>query len=163
MHGTPLKVNIKGMKIDQYQNLLNSGRAYYGDYLTGTVNATGFGEYTASGTIKETLSSTLSQHLMMLNKIRQKVPALSMGQYSAQDGMAFVRRYTKGNVDSLAVVAISNSASFTGLPKGTYVDLVTGDRKTVNDGHLYASVSEKGSVAIYVLENSYTGRLDRIS
>ena len=153
---------MKGMKIDQYQNLSNSGRAYFGEYLTGTVNATGFGQYTASGIVKDTLNSTLSQHLMMLNKIRQKVPALSMGQYSAQDNMAFVRRYTKGNIDSLAVVAISGGSTFTGLPQGTYVDLVTGDRKTITNGTLNVSVSGKGNLAVYVLENGYTGRLDKI-
>ena len=153
---------MAGKKIDQYQNLSNSGRAYYGDYLAGSVNATGFGEYSASGTVKDTLSSTLSQHLMMLNKIRQKVPALSMGQYSAQDNMAFVRRYTKGNIDSLAVVAISGGSTFTGLPRGTYVDLVTGTRQTVNNGTLNVSVNGKGNLAVYVLENSYTGTLSKI-
>ena len=155
---------MAGKKIDQYQNLSNSGRAYYGDYLTGTVNATDFGVYTASGTVKNTLDSTLSQHLMMLNKIRQKVPALSMGQYSAQSSsMAYVRRYTKGNIDSLAVVAVSSGASFSGLPAGTYVDLVSGDRKTVSNGSLNISLNSKGSVAVYVLENSYTGTLTKIS
>jgi glycosidase len=153
---------MKGMKIDQYQNLSNSGRAYYGEYLSGSVTATGFGQYTASGTVKDTLNSTLSQHLMMLNKIRQKVPALSMGQYSAKDNMAFVRRYTKGNIDSLAVVAISSGSTFTGLPQGTYVDLVTGDRKTITNGTLNVSISGKGNLAVYVLENSYTGRLEKI-
>lgn len=154
---------MKGMKIDQYQNLSNSGRAYFGEYLSGSVTATGFGQYTASGTVKDTLNSTLSQHLMMLNKIRQKVPALSMGQYSAKDNMAFVRRYTKGNIDSLAVVAISSGSTFTGLPQGTYVDLVTGDRKTITNGTLNVSVSGKGNLAVYVLENSYTGKLSKIS
>lgn len=155
---------MKGKPIDTYQNLSNSGRAYFGEYLAGTVTATGFGEYTASGTVKDTLGATLSQHLIMLNKIRQKVPALSLGQYSAKDdSMAFIRRYTKGNIDSLAAVAISSGTTFTGLPNGTYVDLVTGDRKVINNGTLSISVEGKGNVAIYVLENSYTGRLDRIS
>ena len=85
-----------------------------------------------------------------------------MGQYSAQDNMAFVRRYTKGNIDSLAVVAISGGSTFTGLPQGTYVDLVTGDRKTITNGTLNVSVSGKGNLAVYVLENGYTGRLDKI-
>ena len=151
----------KGNKIDTYPTLTNSGRAYYGDYLDGNVTATGFGSYTASGTVKNTLNYTLAKHLQQLNKIRLKVPALSKGQYSPKDNMAFVRRYTKGNVDSLAVVAISNGATFTGLPQGTYVDLVTGNRVTSN-GTLSISLSEKGSVAIYVLENSYTGTLTKV-
>jgi len=154
---------MKGKKIDQYQNLSNSGRAYYGDYLQGTVNATGFGSYTASGEVEKTLNSTLSKHLMMLNKIRLKVPALSMGQYSAFDNMAFVRRYTNGNIDSLAAVAISNSTTFNGLPNGNYVNLVTGERKPVNNGTLSVSVGEKGSLAVFVLENAYTGTLTKIS
>ena len=76
--------------------------------------------------------------------------------------MSFVRRYTKGNIDSLAVVAISEGASFSGLPHGTYVDLITGNRVNVDDT-LNISLSGQGSVAIYVLENSYTGTLGKIS
>ena len=153
----------KGKTIDYYQHLSESGRAYFGDYLKGTVKATDFGVYTATDTVNNTLNSTLSKHLQKLNKIRLKVPALSKGQYSAQDNMAFVRRYTKGNIDSLAVVAISNGATFNGLPRGTYVDLVSGDRKTVNNGTLSISVSGQGNLAVYVLENSYTGTLSQIN
>ena len=156
----------KGKTIDEGPKLLleNSGRAYYGDHLKGTVTASDFGVYTASGTVKDTLDSTLSKHLQQLNKIRLKVPALSKGQYSAHNNqMAFVRRYTKGGIDSLAVVAISNTATFNSLPNGTYVDVVTGTRKTVSNGTLTANVNGgQGSVAIYVLENSYTGTLSQI-
>lgn len=153
-----------GEKIDNYQNLGNSGRAYYGDYLEGTVSANNFGDYTASGTINNTLNSTLSKHLQKLNKIRQKVPALSKGQYTAQDGsMSFVRRYTKGSVDSLAVVSISGGATFSSLPNGTYVDLVSGNRKTVTNGTLnITNVNGQGNLAVYVLQNSYTGTLSQI-
>ena len=59
--------------------------------------------------------------------------------------VAFVRRYTNGNIDSLAAVAISNSTTFNGLPNGNYVNLVTGERKPVNNGTLSVSVGEKGS------------------
>lgn len=154
---------MAGKPIDQYRNLSNSGRAYYGEHLEGNVTATGFGEYTASGTVQNTLNSTLSKHLMMLNKIRQKVPALSMGQYSAQDNMAFVRRYTKGDIDSLACVSISSGTEFNGLPNGTYVNLVTGERKTVSNGRLNVTVSGQGNLAVFVLENSYTGTLTRVN
>ena len=99
---------------------------------------------------------------MKLNKIRQKVPALSMGQYTAQDNLAFVRRYTANGIDSLAVVAISNTATFSGLPNGTYVNLLTGERKPVSNGSLTASVSGQGNLAVYVLENSSTGTLTQI-
>ena len=100
----------------------------------------------------------------MLNKIRLKVPALRKGQYTpVGGGMSFVRRYSSGGVDSLACVAISGGQTFTGLPSGTYVDLVSGNRTTVNNGSLNVSVSGQGNVAIYVLENSSTGTLSKIS
>ena len=155
----------KGMTIDKYQDLGNSGRAYFGDYLTGSISTRSFGDIdSANGNVSSTINSELSRHLRQLNKIRLKVPALSKGQYSAQDGkMAFVRRYTKGSVDSLAVVAISETASFSGLPNGTYVDLITGHRATVSNGSLTATVTGgQGALAVYVLENSYTGTLTQI-
>ncbi len=154
----------KGMTIDEGPNIAleNSGRAYFGDHLQGNVTATDFGVYSASGTVQSTLNYTLAQHVRQLNKIRLKVPALRRGQYTGGSNMSFVRRYTKGNIDSLAVVAISEGASFSGLPHGTYVDLITGNRVNV-DGTLNISLSGQGSVAIYVLENSYTGTLGKIS
>ena len=157
-----------GKTIDEGPNLAlkDSGRAYFGDHLEGTVTATGFGSYTASGEVQNTLNSTLSKHLQMLNKIRLKVPALRRGQYTTSGcsgSMSFIRRYTVGNVDSLACVAISSGSTFSNLPSGTYVDLVSGNRTTVNSGSLTANVSGQGSIAIYVLENSSTGTLGKIS
>ena len=154
----------KGKVIDEGPNLAlkDSGRAYYGANIEGTVKATDFGKYTASGTVNNTLNKTLCKHLIMLNKIRAKVPALRRGQYKSFGNMAFVRRYKVGSVDSLAVVSISGGASFSGLPSGTYVDLVSGDRKSVS-GTLNTNTNGRGNVSIYVLENSYTGHLDKIS
>ncbi|MCR4562661.1 MAG: starch-binding protein [Bacilli bacterium] len=156
-----------GKTIDEGPNiaLANSGRAYYGDHLEGSVNATGFGDYTASGEVASTLNSTLCKHLMKLNKIRQMVPALRRGQYSTSGvngGMAFVRRYTVGSTDSLACVSISGGASFSGLPNGKYVDLVSGDVKNVTSGSLSTSQSGQGSLRVYVLENSSTGSLSKV-
>ncbi len=156
----------KGKTIDEGPNiaLKDSGRAYYGDNLEGTVKATDFGKYTASGTVKNTLSKTLAKHLQTLNKIRLKVPALRRGQYKSVGELAFIRRYTVGSVDSLACVSISNGATFTGLPAGNYVDLISGTKKSVaNNGSLSTSNSGKGSISIYVLENSSTGTLTKIS
>ena len=159
----------KGCTIDEGPNLAlaKSGRAYYGDHLEGNVTATGFGEYTASGEVNNTLNSTLSKHLQMLNKIRLKVPALRRGQYTTGNvsgpGMAYTRRYTVGSIDSLACVTVSGGATFTNLPNGTYVDLVSGNRINVSNGSLTANISGQGSVAVYVLENSYTGTLSKIS
>lgn len=157
----------KGKTIDQGPNILlsESGRAYYGDHITGSIKAQDFGVYTASGNVKTTLDSTLSQHLIKLNKIRQAVPALTMGQYTTSNvngEMAFIRRYTDNTIDSLALVAVSSGATFTSIPNGTYVDVVSGDRKTVSNGTLTISNFSKGGLRVYVYENSTTGTLSQI-
>ena len=145
-----------------------SGRAYFGDHLEGTISADGTGEYSASGAIKETLDSTLSQHIMRLNQIRAAVPALRKGQYSFENcngSNAFKRRYTSNNVDSFAVVSISGSATFTGLPAGKYIDVVSGDVQTIGEGGTIKSKnSGQGSMAVYVnatLDPSITGKIGK--
>ena len=142
----------KGKKIDDGENtpLSETGRAYYGANLEGTVTATGFGNYTATGTVKNTLSHNLAKHLQMLNKIRLQVPALRRGQYKSFGDLKFVRRYTAGGIDSVAAVAISGGCTFTGLPNGTYRDLVSGNTKNVSGGTLSVDVSGKGNLAVYV-------------
>ena len=96
----------------------------------------------------------MAQHIIRLNQIRRKVPALQKGQYST-DGcsgnIAFKRRYTDNGVDSFACVAINGGATFTGVPSGTYVDLVTGDKKsgsTITTGSI-----GQGNMRVYVLQN----------
>lgn len=144
----------KGAVIDVGPNkpLSETGRAYFGSNLEGNVTASDFGKYTASGTVNTTLSKPLAKHLQQLNQIRRAVPALQKGQYSAVGGggMSFVRRYTKNGVDSLACVAISGGGNFTGLPNGTYIDAVTGDRKTVSNGTLNVSGLGKANMRVYV-------------
>ncbi|MET7401567.1 carbohydrate binding domain-containing protein [Dactylosporangium sp. NPDC005572] len=148
----------KGARIDCGPTcpLATTGRAYYGDKLQGTVVASGYGVVSSvSGQVATTLSQPLVRHLQRLNQIRRAVPALQMGQYST-DGvsggpMAFKRRYTGGTVDSFALVAISASATFTGVPNGTYTDAVTGDVRVVTNGTLTATVSGKGAMRVYVL------------
>ena len=138
--------------------LASTGRAYFGDHIEGSVTATDFGEWTnASGAVAATLEKPLPKHLADLNKIRRAVPALQKGQYS-NDGcngsMAFKRRFTKNGVDSFVLVTISGGATFSGVPGGTYVDVVTGDKKTVSEGGtLSASCSGSGNARIYVLQN----------
>ena len=63
----------RGLVIDDGPNgpLSNTGRAYFGGYITGDVEATDFGQYTASGNVNATLNHDLAQHLIRLNKIRQ--------------------------------------------------------------------------------------------
>ena len=123
----------RGSVIDKGPNgpLSNTGRAYFGGYITGDVEASDFGEYKASGNVEATLNHDLAQHLIRLNKIRQAVPALRKGQWTdegcaANGGIAFKRAYK----DSYALVALNGGATFTGCPAGTYTDLVTGKTYT---------------------------------
>lgn len=160
----------KGEQIEPWYNgnrvpYNKSGRAYFGDHLEGSVSADGTGEYSASGAIKDTLDSTLSQHIMRLNQIRAAVPALRKGQYKSYGDMKFVRRYTSNEIDSVAVVSISGSASFSGLPAGTYIDVVSGDKQTIGEGGtITTNNSGKASMAVYVnatLDPSITGKIGK--
>jgi len=135
--------------------LSTTGRAYFGDNITGSVTATDFGKYTgASGNVATTLQKPLAKHLQQLNQIRRAVPALQKGQYTTKNvsggNMAFTKRYTANGVDSLACVAISGGATFTGLPDGLYIDAVTGDRQTVSGGRLTVPSIGKGNMRVYV-------------
>jgi len=131
--------------------LEQTGRAYFGNNITGNVTATDFGKYTgASGNVASTLNKPLAKHLQQLNQIRRAVPALQMGQYASVGNMAYVRRYTKGGVDSLACVAISGGATFKNIPNGKYIDAVTGDVKTVTNGTLTSPSVGKGNMRVYV-------------
>lgn len=156
----------KGELIDKGTliSLENSGRAYFGDYLEGTVNATDFSEYTASGTVADTLASPLSKHLSKVNAIRRAIPALQKGQYTASStyvtggDMSYVRRYTDDNTDSLALVSISSGATFKNIPNGKYVDAVTGDVKYVTDGTLTVPELAKSNMRVYVCcASGFTG------
>ena len=156
----------KGELIDKGTliSLENSGRAYFGDYLEGTVNATDFSEYTASGTVADTLASPLSKHLSKVNAIRRAIPALQKGQYTASStyvtggDMSYVRRYTDDNTDSLALVSISSGATFKNIPNGKYVDAVTGDVKYVTDGTLTVTELAKANMRVYVCcASGFTG------
>lgn len=152
----------KGQIIDDGPScpLSTTGRAYFGDYLEGSVTANDFGEYTASGKVNTTLNSTLSQHLIKLNKIRRAVPALQKGQYTSVGNMCFKRGYTDPDTGekSFACVAVTNGATFSGVPNGTYIDAVTGDTKSVTNGTLSISAPGKGNCRVYVLSsNGYKG------
>ena len=145
----------KGCKVDAGGTdmpVKNSGRAYFGEYLEGSVTATDFCEYTASGNVAQTLNADLAQHIIRLNKIRAAVPALRKGQYTwdgctASGGYAFKRAYK----DSYALVAINGGAEFTGCPSGTYVDLVTGESYTPSNGTITVSApATQGQLRVLV-------------
>ena len=147
----------KGQVIDVGPNapLSTTGRAYFGDNIEGNVTATDFGKYTgASDAVATTLNKPLAKHLQQLNQIRRAVPALQKGQYTTKNvsggNMAYTKRYTANGVDSLACVAISGGATFTGLPDGLYIDAVTGDRQTVSGGRLTVPSIGKGNMRVYV-------------
>ena len=157
----------KGQVIDVGPNapLSETGRAYFGDYLEGTVTATDFSEYTATGEVKATLESPLAKHLTKLNAVRRAIPALQKGQYTsdskyASGSMAYVRRYTDKaeGIDSLALVTVSGNATFKNIPNGTYIDAITGDKQTVTNGTLTATCSGKGNARVYVCcASGFTG------
>ena len=132
-----------------------SGRAYFGDYIEGSVNTTGYSEYNgATGKMAETLNYPLAKHIQRLNQIRRAVPALRKGQYSTKDcngSLAFKRRYTDSKIDSFVCVTISGDATFSGVPSGTYVDVITGEKVDCN-GTLTAKCQGKGNMRVYVLQ-----------
>ena len=146
--------------------LADSGRAYYGDNIEGTILSTDFGVYgNVSGAVAETLKYPLSQHIQRLNRLRQAIPALRKGQYSTEGvtgKLAFKRRYTDSTTDSFVCVSISGNATFKNIPNGKYVDAVTGDVKNVTNGTLSISVSGKGNLKAYVLDTTKTPAPGRV-
>ena len=159
---------MKGAVIDVGPNapLSTTGRAYFGDYLEGEVTATNFSEFSATGTIADTLASPLAKHLSKVNAIRRAIPALQKGQYTASSNyvsggdMSFIRRYTNADegIDSLALVTISSGATFKNIPNGTYIDAVTGDVQNVTNGTLTVSSIGTANMRVYVCcANGFTG------
>ncbi|MGI6232595.1 MAG: alpha-amylase family glycosyl hydrolase [Prevotella sp.] len=148
-----------GQVIDNGTNgpLSNTGRAYFGQNLEGTVTASDFGVFTADGQVAKTLNHPLAKHLERLNRIRQAVPALRKGQYStdgctANGGYAWKKRYTSGDIDSYALVCMNGGATFTDILNGTYTDCVTGDVQTVTNNTLtVSSPTNQGNARVYVL------------
>ncbi|MDE7390456.1 MAG: starch-binding protein [Lachnospiraceae bacterium] len=147
----------KGVRIDPGTTapLAQTGRAYFGEHLEGTVTATDYSQYTASGTVADTLNNPLAKHIQRLNQIRRAVPALQMGQYSTEgcDGnMAYKRRYTADGIDSYCLVTVSGGATFSGVENGTYVEVVTGEKVTVSNGTLTSDSIGQGNLRCYVLQ-----------
>ncbi len=153
----------KGCPIDKGPNmaLRESGRAYFGGYITGEANVTDFAEYSeATGNMGQTLQHPLAQHIQRLNLIRMAIPALRKGQYNTlgcNGYFAFKRRYTDATTDSYVLVTISDNAIFTNIENGTYVECVTGDTIIVDNHMLSTSgCNGKGNLRVYVLSTALT-------
>ena len=103
-----------------------------------------------------TLNHELAQHIRRLNLIRRAIPALRKGQYSTEGcsgSIAFKRRYTSNNVDSFALVAINGQATFSGIPSGQYVEVITGNTYS-STGSLTTDSIDTGNMRVYVLKTS---------
>lgn len=155
----------KGCVIDKGADLAlkDSGRAYYGGYISGSVAVDDFGAYSAAdGNMAVTLAHPLAQHVRRLNLIRAAIPALRKGQYSTEGcsgrGVAaFKRRYTDATTDSYVLVSIGGAATFSGVENGTYTDAITGDVVAVTDGRLATKAcSGEGNMRVYVLSTDKT-------
>lgn len=145
--GLPIDVGGENNKTPRSE----SGRAYFGTYLEGSVSATDFGTYTANGNVAQTLNADLAQHIRRLNQIRAAVPALRTGQYtfdgcSANGGWAFKR----ATQDSYALVAVNGGATFSNVPAGTYVDLVTGQSYQGGGTITVSAPATKGQLRVLV-------------
>ncbi|MCH5216927.1 MAG: starch-binding protein [Muribaculaceae bacterium] len=152
--GKPIDVGGSNNKTPRKE----SGRAYFGHYLTGNVSASDFGVYSASGNAATTLNGDLAQHIRRLNQIRAAVPALRKGQYtfdgcSANGGWAFKRAYK----DSYALVAVNGGATFSSLPAGTYTDIVTGQKYTATQGGSITVSAPTNKGQLRVLVKDWTG------
>lgn len=154
MKGKPIDVGGENNKTPRKE----SGRAYFGHYLTGDIITSDFGVYTASGNVAATLNGDLAQHIIRLNKIRAAVPALRKGQYTwdgctSNGGWAFKRAYK----ESYALVAINGGATFSGLPAGTYVDVVTGQTYVATQGGSISISAPSGKGQLRVLVKDWDG------
>ncbi|MDE6232642.1 MAG: Ig-like domain-containing protein, partial [Lachnospiraceae bacterium] len=163
----------KGKPIDvgPSTQLANTGRAYFGDHIEGSVDVVDFARYTnATGEMAKTLNSPLALHIQRLNRLRAAIPALRKGQYSTEGcsgSMAYKRRYTDSTTDSFALIAVTRDATFTGIPNGKYTDAITGDVKDVSNGTLSTSgIKGQGDLRVYVLDTDLTkapGMIDGFS
>ena len=134
-----------------------SGRAYFGEYLKGTVSASDFCQYTATGNVAQTLNADLAQHIIRLNQIRAAVPALRKGQYTfdgceADGGWAYKRAYKD---ESYALVTLNGGATFSDVPAGTYTDIVTG--QTYQGGGTITVSAPATQGQLRVLVKDWTG------
>lgn len=136
--------------------LSSTVRAYYGDCLEGDVEVSGPLTYSnATGAVANNLINPVSKQIQLLNLLRREIPALRKGQYTVNSeyvsgDMAFIKRYTDDEIDSLALVTISGKATFKNIPNGTYINAVDGQVQNVSNGTLTTNSLSRGKMTIYV-------------
>lgn len=134
--GLPQDIQSSNDTVDQ------TGRAYYGPHLDN---------------LAATQSHNLYQHIKRLNQIRHAVPALQRGQMEKVSewgaGMSFVRNDSNGS--SYAVVGLAagtdQDITVSGIPDGSYIDVVTGNQIQVSGGSISFTVRAY-SAGVYVLD-----------
>ncbi len=119
------------------QSLDVTGRAYYGNELTGA------------------MQNKLYKHFKKLNDIRKALPALQSGSWYWSgnypgNGIGYVRKLNSQWVAVGLAKDGDASFSFSGMPNGVYRDAVTGRSVTVSNGTLAFTVRSV-SAGIYVL------------
>jgi 1,4-alpha-glucan branching enzyme len=136
----------KGMPQDigQSEKLFETGRAYFGDYLT-------------PESIESTKGHPLFAHIRRLNLIRRNIVALQKGIMSQVNewggGIQFVRDYQNGQSYVVVGLAIGSDQNFnvSSVRNGTYRDAVTGREVLVTGGSLPFQV-KANSAGIYLLD-----------
>ena len=138
MKGAPQ--DVEGEK----DTLEQTGRAYFGDYLT-------------EERLAETQHHPLYLHIQRLNQIRRAIPALQKARMDRVNewgsGLSFIRDYPEGG--SYVVIGLSigddQHINVDGVQPGIYRDAVTGNETHAVNGSL--SFHVKGnSAGIYVLD-----------
>lgn len=138
--------------------LATTGRAYYGDKIAGEVTASDFSVVSgASGAVVSTLAQPLVKQVQRLNQIRRAVPTCRWGSTRppvcrATWPSSAATPTRPAGTDSFALVAVTNAATYTGIPNGTYKDAVSGDVRTVTNGTLSVAAPGKGNLRVYVLD-----------
>jgi glycosidase len=138
MKGAPQDIAGEKDTLDQ------TGRAYFGDHLSGA-------------RLAETQAHPLYQHIRRLNLIRRAVPALQKGRMDRVaewgGGMSFVRDHGQGASYAVVGLAIGGGQQVTvdGVRPGLYHDAVTGQEVHAAHGSL-AFYVKANSAGIYVLE-----------
>lgn len=121
-----------------------SGRAYFGDHLTGDALAT-------------TTSNKFVKHIKRLNQIRASSVALSRGamaRYGEWDGAFWALRAYEGSFAVIGVSQHGDTINVSSLPSGTYRDAVSGREVFVPEGGTLSFFVPGSSAGVYVRDGA---------